>query len=184
MPNDEKIKEKLRKLLELTRQGVGGEKDNAQSVLDKLLRKHGLVLEDLDPECAPVEPYEFSFKDEVERDLLHQVIYSVLQVSSVFIREQHANSKKVCIKVTKAQKLEIDLAFGLYREAFKKEQQRLFLAFIHKNRLCGPGLDKDDAEKAPKSSTLSKEDVEAIIAMMGAIKTTHIYKALPSSAVA
>lgn len=178
MPNIERIKEKLRKLLELTRQGVGGEKNNAQSVLDKLLKKHSITLEDLDPECAPVEPYEFSFKNEVERDLLHQVIYSVLQVSSVFVRDQHANSKKVCIKVTKAQKLEIDLAFEVYRIAFKKEQQRLFLAFIHKNRLCGPGLDKDDAEKAPKPSLLSKEDVEAIITMMNAIKTTRVHKAL------
>jgi hypothetical protein len=181
MKNDERIKEKLRKLLELARQGVGGEKDNAQSILVKLLKKHGIQLDDLDPECSTVEPHEFSIKDEMDRDLLHQVIYAVLQTSSVQVRIERGNSKKVCIKITKAQKLEIDLAFGVYREAFRNEQRKLFLAFINKNKLFGPGLEKEDAERAPKRSPLSKEDAAAILAMMGAIKTTHIHKALPST---
>lgn len=43
-PSAEHIKAKLRKLLELARQGVGGEKDNAQSILGKMLTKHGLTL--------------------------------------------------------------------------------------------------------------------------------------------
>lgn len=180
MPNTERIKEKLRKLLELARQGVGGEKDNAQSILDKLLTKHGLTLDDLDPDVAPVESCEFRFGDKWEYDLLIQVIYLVLQTQTIFYREERRNSKKFCIKATKARKLEIDLAYNLYREALKKEQQRLFVAFIHKNRIFGPGADKDDTDVSSKQSEMPKEDVAAIIAMMGAIKTTHVRKALPS----
>lgn len=184
MPNTERIKDKLRKLLELSRQGVGGEKDNAQSVLDKLLTKHGLALDDLDPDVAPVESCEFRFDDKWEHDLLIQVVYSVLQTLTITYREEHKNSKKYCIKATKAQKLEIDLAYGLYREAFKKEQERLFVAFIHKNRLFGPDAEKDDSDTKTEIHELSKEDVAAIVAMMGAIKTIHVRKALPSTVVA
>lgn len=185
MPNDEKIKDKLRKLLELARQGIGGEKDNAQSVLGKLLKKYNLALEDLDPDCAPIEPFEFSFKDELERNLLHQVMHHVLQSSKLLVRVERGNSKKVCIQITRAQKLEIDMAFDIYRKAFKKEQERLFIAFINKNNLRGPGLDeKDKEEDAPAPSDISKEDLMAIAAMMMAIKTTHVYKALPSAVAA
>lgn len=177
MSNSERIKEKLRKLLELARQGVGGEKDNAQSVLDKLLKKHDLTLDDLDPDFAPVELCEFSFDDKLERDLLLQVTFSVLQTNSIMRRKERGNSKKLRIKMTKAQYLEVDLAFGLYREAFKKEQRRLYLAFVHKNNLVGQTRD-DDTDVQSKPSELSKEDVDAIISMMGAIKTTNVRKAL------
>ena len=172
----EQIKKKMRKLLELARKGVGGEKDNAQSVLNKLLAKHELTLDDLDPEFAPVEIFEFSFDDKIELDLLFQVIFSVIQTDSVMHRKQRSNSKKLIVKITKAEYLEIRLAFDLYREAFKKEQKRLYLAFIHKNNL----VEESENDNESKPSELSKEDVAAIIAMMNAIKTTNIYKPLPS----
>lgn len=179
MPNTERIKEKLRKLLELTRQGVGGEKDNAQSILDKLFKKHGLTLDDLDPEYAEVYECEFKFGNALERKLLLQVIFTVLNVSSIPVRHDHKNSKTLCVKATHAQKLEIDLAWSLYRESFTKEQDRLFIAFIHKNHLFGPDNVEDEIPYEP--SKLSKEDIAALAAMICAIKITNVRKALPSA---
>lgn len=176
-PSAEHIKAKLRKLLELVRQGVGGEKDNAQSILSKLLKKHGLTLDDLDPEYAEVCECEFKFGNALERKLLLQVIFTVLNVTTILGREEHKNSKVLCIKATRAQKLEIDLAWSLYREAFTKEQDRLLIAFIHKNHLYGP--DGGESKTSPEPSKLSKDDITAIVAMMGAIKETHVHKALP-----
>lgn len=180
MPNTEKIKTKLRKLLELARQGVGGEKDNAQSVLEKLLSKHGLTLEDLDSEQAEVVQCEFKFSDAQERKLLLQVIFTVLNASTIPVRDDHKNSKTLCLKATRAQALEIDLAWGLYRESFKKEQERLFVAFLHKNELFGPD-NKDADEKIPEPSKLSKEDIQSIAFMVMGMKKTQVYKALPSA---
>jgi hypothetical protein len=180
MSDKDRIKSRLQKILELARQGVGGEKDNAQSVLDKLLKNHGLSLEDLERE--ELEVCEFSYRDALEKDLLKQVLYSVLQVSSLSVRVESGNSKKMAIKATKAQKLELELAYGLYRESFKKEQDRLFRAFIHKNKLYGPGLPEEDAVSAPAPRQMSKEDELAIAIMMTAMKTTHLHKALPNTA--
>lgn len=176
-PSAEHIKAKLRKLLELARQGVGGGKDNAQSILGKLLTKHGLTLDDLDPEYAEVCECEFKFGNALERKLLLQVIFTVLNVTTIPVRDDHKNSKTLCIKATRAQKLEVDLAWSLYRDAFTKEQDRLLKAFIHKNNLYGPDDMEDEAPREP--SKLSKEDVAAIVAMMGAIKETRVHKALP-----
>lgn len=179
MPNAEHIKAKLRKLLELARQGVSGEKDNAQSVLDKLFKKHGLTLDDLDSEYAEVCECEFKFGNALERKLLLQVLFTVLNVSSIPVRRDHRNSKTLCVEATRAQALEIDLAWSLYREAFTKEQDRLLIAFIHKNRLHGS--DEVKGEPPHEPIKLSKEDLAAIVAMMAAIKTTHVRRALPSA---
>lgn len=122
---------------------------------------------------------EFKFGDALERKLLLQVIFTVLNASSIPVRDDHKNSRTLCIKATRAQKLEIDLAWSLYREAFTKERDRLFTAFIHKNRLYGPDDVEDDDEAPREPSKLSKEDVAAIVAMMVAIKETRVHKALP-----
>lgn len=41
---DDKVKAKLRKLIALAERGIGGEKENASRVLQKLLDRHGLAL--------------------------------------------------------------------------------------------------------------------------------------------
>ena len=91
MSDTEKIKAKLIKLFALARQGVGGEKENAKSVLDKLLTKHGLTLEDLDSEQAETIQCEFKFADALERKLLLQVIFTALNVFSIPVRDDHKN---------------------------------------------------------------------------------------------
>lgn len=177
MNSEDRIKAKMRKLLELVRQGVGGERENAQSMLEKLLKKHDLTLEDLDSEKAEVGLYEFAFNDKLEKKLLTAVMHFVLQAKTIMVRNDHKNSKKICIQVTKAQKLEIDLAYGVYREVFKKEQQNLFLAFIHKNHIFGP--DENDDKENDTPSKLTKEDLMSIAFMMQGMRTTHVNKSLP-----
>ena len=41
-------KERLKKLYALALRGVGGEKEQAQAILDKLLKKYAMTLDDLD----------------------------------------------------------------------------------------------------------------------------------------
>ena len=43
-------KERLKKLYALALRGVGGEKEQAQAILDKLLKKYAMTLDDLDDE--------------------------------------------------------------------------------------------------------------------------------------
>lgn len=176
-----KIQERLRKLLALARQGEGGEKANAQSILDKMLKKHGLRIEDLDPERLERGLCKFSYGNELEYQLLLQVIFNVLGASSIHGVKGPGNRKTFEVLVTRAQGLEIDLAWSIYRDAFRLEQQRLLEAFVHKNRLYGARDASVPPEKASGHES-SKEDTQAILAMMRAIKPTQVYKAIPAKA--
>lgn len=173
-----RIKAHLQKLLNLARTGVGGEKDNAASILGKLLKKHNLTLDDLDPEGAPVTLFEFSYKNELEHKLLMQVVFNILNVSVVSGKSHpHRNGRKVLIEMTRAQKLEVDLAYGLYRDAFRKEQERLLKAFVHKNNLYGPSPQTDLAAPPPPPP-MAPEELATILAMIEAIKPTTVHRAI------
>ena len=52
---DEKIKERARKLHALAERGIGGEKTNAQTMLDAFLKKHNLKIID---KPTPVHQYQ------------------------------------------------------------------------------------------------------------------------------
>lgn len=43
-------KERLKKIYNLSLKGVGGEREQAQAILDKLLKKYELSLDDIDDE--------------------------------------------------------------------------------------------------------------------------------------
>ena len=65
--------EMLKKLLALSKQGVGGEKINAEALLNKLLKKHGLTIEDIDDE-EEIKQWDVHFNTDFERKLIYQVI--------------------------------------------------------------------------------------------------------------
>ena len=56
------IMEKLRKIKALAENGVGGERIAAQEALDRLLKEHGLTLEDISDEQSRY--YEFKYSNE------------------------------------------------------------------------------------------------------------------------
>ncbi len=52
-------KERLKKLYALAMRGVGGEKETAQAILDKLLKKYAMTIDDLDEEV--IQEYELEY---------------------------------------------------------------------------------------------------------------------------
>jgi len=58
MADADTIRAKLREIAAVAERGVGGERDNAKSQLDRLLAKHGLAMEDLYPK-QDMEYHEF-----------------------------------------------------------------------------------------------------------------------------
>ena len=61
----DKIHIKLIKLLALAERGVGGEKVNAQRMLEKLMKRHGIEMSDLAGE--KIETRWFRFKGSLEK---------------------------------------------------------------------------------------------------------------------
>ena len=115
---DEKTIQRIKKLQTLAERGVGGEKDTAEKMLQKMLEKSGIrSLDELQS-----EEYEytlFSYNGKHERKLLVQCIYKVMTAAGDrrYYRSK-GKRQKLGIYCTKAQKLEIEMEFMFYRNVF------------------------------------------------------------------
>lgn len=63
-------KERLKKLYALALRGVGGEKEQAQAILDKLLKKYAMTLDDLDDEV--IQEYDLEYHGKEQDRILMQ----------------------------------------------------------------------------------------------------------------
>jgi hypothetical protein len=176
---NERIRAKLLKLLALARQGVGGEKANAEAMLGKLLAKHGLSIEDLDDAKAPRDTCWFRPVGKEERTLLANCVATVIGRARANESWRMKSARTlVGYDLTGAEFAQVELVFEIHRRAFRKhlQQQRraALLAYLSKNDIFP--ADDDDAPAQP--STLSPEDVQAIVAMIAGMRPTAVHKAI------
>lgn len=116
---EEKTIQRIKKLQALAERGVGGEKETAAKMLQRLLEKNGIsTLEELEEDEA--EYFLFSYKGRHEIKLLKQCMYKVLGYSdhTKYYRTR-GTRQKIGIYCTKAQRIEIELEFEFYRNIQK-----------------------------------------------------------------
>lgn len=132
MENKEEL---LKKIKALAERGVGGEKDSAQALLDRLMKKYGVT--ELDLETERVETAWFRYRDEMERRILSQIIFMVTGKYSFGCIGRHTNRprKERGVDCTAAERLEIEANYEFFKEAMKQEFEVFFTAFCYKNNL-------------------------------------------------
>lgn len=127
---EEKTIQRIKKLKALAERGVGGEKETAAKMLQRLLEKNGIsTLEELEKDEA--EYFLFSYKGKHEITLLKQCVYKVMGYSdhTTYYRTR-GTRQKIGIYCTKAQRIEIELEFEFYRNVFYEELPIFMSAFI------------------------------------------------------
>jgi hypothetical protein len=148
--------ELAKKLKALAEKGVGGEKVNAEKMLNDLLKKHNLKIEDIEGEQTI--DYFFTLKKEEER-LWGQV---VARVNHEIKKYGPFSAKKVkdlglqgnyMITCTVAEYVEIDSMLNIYQKLYKQELKIFFVAFCKANDLLV-------SHGAKSTNELSKEDQE------------------------
>lgn len=102
-------KERLKKLYALAMRGVGGEKETAQAILDKLLKKYAMTIDDLDEEV--IQEYELEYHGKEQDRILMQTVYKVTDEKDTFNHLQYTHSGRACrtrlrVRCTAAQKAE------------------------------------------------------------------------------
>lgn len=155
--------ERLKKIRALALEGVGGEKEQAQALLDKLTEKYNVSFDEIDEET--INNYEFEYHGKEQKQLLRQTIYKITNDSgSTFsLRYLHSGRKcktKLSAKCTATQKAEIEFLFDFYKRLWEKERQALLLAFIQKHRIFGQLKDGEEPTE------LTDEETEKILALM------------------
>ena len=164
----DKIIQLAKKLKALAERGIGGEKINAQNMLDKLLMENDLTIEQINEPDRKDHFFEYKFK---QRDILVQVIRSIMGNKSIYT----VTGKKtvICISCDNAEYIEIQAAFNVFWKAYEKELDLFLVAFVSKNKLFAAGPSDND-----KPSTLTEIEKYKIAKMSEGIDKYTNHKLL------
>lgn len=123
-----KIIDLCKKLNALAKQGVGGEKHNAAQMLQKLLEKHGITLDEIQEN----EMRAFKFVPR-NKKLFANVAASV--VGAEYNMYSYRGQKGIWMDLFPNQYLEIEAKYAFYQRAYNQELKRMVRAFIMRNDL-------------------------------------------------
>lgn len=153
-------RERLRKLYALAMRGVGGEKEQAQAMLEKLTRKYAISMQDLDEEA--VQDFVFEFHGAEQERILKQTIYMVTDDKHSMYNLQYTASGRGCktklgARCTAAQKVEIEFLFDFHKKLWEKEKEALLQAYFQKHRLFGNLKEGERARELSREELLKME---------------------------
>lgn len=142
-----------KKLHALAERGVGGEKENAATMLTRLIKKHGLTLDELLIE-KPM-PRRFEFKSKEHKRFIIQVCASITGTG------EHVRYRGVRgvieVTLTTAQHLEAVIKIEHYWFLLQEKQRLFYRAFIQTNGLAR----KNSAP--PEDRVLTPEELAELI---------------------
>ncbi|HDY66770.1 MAG TPA: hypothetical protein ENH85_03145 [Candidatus Scalindua sp.] len=159
---EESLIARLKKVAALAVRGVGGERDNAQRILGRLLKKYDMTEDDL-RDSPTTKRYEFKYKTRWERIILFQCYSRVMSDSTIHYWQRGRG--RVVIELNFFQFLELDALYNHFTVLLKKEMNLFCSAFIAKHHLTSGKEQKKEGK-----SKLTSEELESILHMMMAMK--------------
>jgi hypothetical protein len=172
---DPRIEAKMKKLLALADRGVGGEQATAQRMLQKLLNKHGLSIDDLLDEKKV--DYTIKFTGAQEKILAFQTISKFLGSKIRGI----VRPASVTFECTHLQGVEISTHWKIYRDAWRRERDALMTAFLNRNDIFAPSTDEAPQRPAPNPEQMAHHRRALELAMT--MSVTHVHAQLPGGGV-
>lgn len=152
------VRSRLLKVLRLAQQGVGGERENATVLLEKLLRKHDMTMADLEGAEQVTTRVWLPAADNDEGTVLSQIAVSLFGTGRKLWRER--GRFDLAIDVTPSEHAAITIAWDVYRAAFADARHALVLGFCLKHSLFSP-----EGGTPPDMSPEARARAERAIAM-------------------
>lgn len=150
----------LKKIKALAERGVGGEAENAEAILARLMKKYGICEDELDEERRSRHDFEFHGKE--EKRILRQVVYKVTggyAYELVYCESGRKVKTKLGADCTPAEKVEIEFLFDFYKNLWEREKEAFLSAYIQKHRLFAIRTDVEPQE-------ISREEALKMAALM------------------
>lgn len=114
----------LKKIRALAEHGVGGEAENAEKLLARMMKKYGISEAELDEETRV--RHDFTYHGGEEKKILRQVVYKVTG-GYAYELVYTASGRKVRTQLgadcTPAEKVEIEYLFDFYKRLWEKEAE-------------------------------------------------------------
>lgn len=164
----------LKKIRALAERGVGGEADNAEEILRRLMEKYGVSEDELDE--VERRRHDFEYHGKEQETLLRQVVYKVTG-GYAYNLVYRASGRRVKTRLgadcTAAEKVEIEFLFDFYTRLWERERAAFLSAFIQKHRIFPI---RDDIEP----QEVSREELLKMQALMLGMSDESPVRALPA----
>ena len=162
----------LKKIKALSESGSSGEKENAEILLMKMLKKHGLTIHDIDTPDQETNKFYFRKNDPIEEYLLYHIIASVINDDrNVYTNKDRRSKSFFEVEVSNSEKVEILCKFDFFLSRLHKSIELFLNAFILKN-----GLIKQTKEKP--SEKPNPDDLKKVIEFYKSLDREHFHKQL------
>lgn len=174
----EKIISLAKKLHALALNGIGGEKENAAAMLDRLMKQHSITFDMLEG----IEKKEYTFLIELEnKKFFYQICASVLGNNYDAYIYKKERSKKRTIKVvcTAADAVEIEAKYDFYLKAWQSDLEVFYSAFIQKNHIYRKETDEEREQRMANEKELTPEELDDLMKqrdLMRAMNKHHFAK--------
>lgn len=167
-----------KKLKALSDKGIGGEKLNAEKMLQDLLKKFNIKMSDIEGE----EKFDYFFKlKENEIDLWIQIVKNVNWEIKIYGEFPKKKIKELALEgnymITCAvcEYIEIEAKYKFYSDAYKQELEIFYSGFIHANQLYSS---EPPTKKVSELSEKEKEEYQRTLLMASNIKKQSFHKQL------
>lgn len=132
------LDEKLVKIVELAKHGVGGEKQVAMRMVERKCRELGLDPADV-MSGVNVKEYTIPYKGKAEHDIISQICWKFAVIQEYPNLWWRKYEKVFIIKTTAEKYLETMNAITLYMKAYRQERRLLIrnlpMAFVSKHQI-------------------------------------------------
>lgn len=179
---NEKYVSLARKLNELAKRGVGGEKENAQAKLESVMKRYNITIEDI--EGNERFDFDFELKKDIPIKFIRQVLCSIVGNISkygcqIYQYKYVRKRKHICRKITSIEPQhfsEFIAKVSVLWEHYQKESARFYSAFIQANHIyekVDPDLEDElNYEKNEKSL----EESMRLASLIGGIEKKNFNK--------
>jgi len=162
MKDFEKLRDKLLSLQVMTERGTSNERVNAEFLLDRLLSKHGLTIEQVNELETSV--VWFSYRTGFERRLLEQVDSFITgSVDGDCWRER--GSRKLGFELTTVQAIDFERFYAHWRKLLADEMELFYSAFVQANSIFAATL--------PRSKSCASERDMRVLEMSLSITSSN-----------
>ncbi len=162
----------IKKLKALADRGIGGEKENAELLLKKYMKKYNISEKEINKD-EEKEVY-LNFKNEIELKLASQILYAFFNDSPIYKRKEKGKRTKYYTTLTTSQEIEFRHIYSVYLESFKKQELIFYRAFISKNNI----FPKEANTDINKVSQEEREEIIKASMMSQGIEKTNIRKCI------
>lgn len=164
----EDIKNRLRKIKALAESGCDGERDAAEALLSRMMKEHGISIEELDDET--LQEFVVGKLNKWERVLWNQLVSLAAYGKPNYGKKGLYTSrytKRSSVKCTRGEFVEASAAFAVLRRDYKRQLDNFLTAFLIKNNLLLPTGEGD----TPPSEEETRRQLEALSLARGITKT-------------